>query len=216
MGSAENEEGRFASEGPARSVVVPGFFLGPRPVTNGEYQRFLHANPRHAVPLFWSEEIFNQPAQPVVGVTLDAALGYAEWAGLRLPSEAEWEYACRAGTTTRYFSGNDEAGLQEVAWYSRVAERCLHAAGEKPANAFGLHDMHGNVWEWCADDWHEDYVGAPIDGSAWIERTRGDLRVLRGGSWFGNHAAYLRSATRRAAVSDCAEFNVGFRCALSE
>jgi formylglycine-generating enzyme required for sulfatase activity len=213
MGSPEGEAGRAAQEGPVHSVTVPTFQLGRYPVTNREYQSFLESNPDVAPPGFWGDEEFTRPHQPVVGVTFDDATRYCAWAGLRLPSEAEWEYACRAGTATRYHHGDAESDLQRSAWYSHVAERRLHDVGEKAPNAFGLYDMHGNVWEWCEDDWHDDYVRAPADGRAWLDDPRSDDRILRGGSWFGNHADYVRSATRRSGYSALAEFNLGFRCA---
>ncbi len=212
MGSPESEAGRSESEGPCHRVVVPSFHMGRHPVTNAEYRRFLAADPKAEEPDFWNNTSFNQPRQPVVGVTFEGARQYCDWVGLRLPSEAEWEYACRAGTTTRYHSGDEEPDLERVAWHSRVAQRRLHQVGEKAPNAFGLHDMHGNVWEWCEDDWHDNYRGAPEDGRAWVDRERGDTRVLRGGSWFGNLPDYLRSASRYLGFSDNAEFNVGFRC----
>ena len=215
MGSAESERGRLQCEGPLHRVVVPGFFLGRCPVTNSEYQFFLKDNPDVPEPVFFGDKGFNHPAQPVVGVSFDDATRYCSWAGLRLPSEAEWEYACRAGTTTRYHCGNRSTELRCVAWYSRVARRRLHAVGKKAPNAFGLYDMHGNVWEWCVDDWHDTYAGAPDDGQPWVDSVRQNTRVLRGGSWFGNHADYLRSACRRAGDAELAEFNLGFRCALT-
>jgi formylglycine-generating enzyme required for sulfatase activity len=213
MGSPEGEAGRSASEGPRHRIQMPEFYMGRYPVTNDEYRRFIEDDPRAEEPVFWNDNSFNKPRQPVVGVTFEGAKRYCQWAGLRLPSEAEWEYACRAGTTTRYHSGDEEHDLARVAWYSRVARRRLHHVGEKEPNAFGLYDMHGNVWEWCEDDWHDDYRGAPDDGRAWVDRKRGDTRVLRGGSWFGNLPDYLRSATRYLGFSDAAEFNAGFRCA---
>lgn len=215
MGSAESERGRAACEGPRRSVTVPSFYLGRYPVTNRDYSRFLSDNSKARRPAFFDDDAFNHPSQPVVGVTFDDAARYCEWSGLRLPSEAEWEYACRAETTTRFYNGNRSSDLRKIAWYSRCARRRLHTVGLKVPNAFGLYDMLGNVWEWCRDDWHDDYIGAPDDGRAWLDSTHGFERVLRGGSWFGNHADYLRSACRRAGLADHEAFNFGFRCALS-
>jgi formylglycine-generating enzyme required for sulfatase activity len=117
----------------------------------------------------------------------DAAL-FCRWLGARLPSEAEWEGACRAGTETQYWSGDGEEAFERVGWLD------LHRVGEKPANALGLYDVHGNVDEWCQDLWHDDYDGAPVDGSAWEEG--GDRgRVVRGGSWY-DPPALCRSAFR--------------------
>jgi formylglycine-generating enzyme required for sulfatase activity len=214
MGSPENESGRAESEGPRHAVTLPDFYMGPCPVTNEEYRRFMTAAPNVREPDFWKDNSFNMPRQPVVGITFFEAKQYCEWAGLRLPSEAEWEYACRAGTTTRYHSGDTETDLNRAAWYSRIARRRLHSVGKKVPNAFGLYDMHGNVWEWCEDDWHDTYRDAPDDGRAWTDPVRGDTRVLRGGSWFGNLSDYLRSASRHIGFLDVGEFNVGFRCVL--
>ena len=120
---------------------------------------------------------------------------YARWAGLRLPTEAEWEYACRAGTNTRFYTGDNEKDLDQVGWYYKNSGEQLHPVGEKEPNASGLYDMHGNVWEWVEDDWHDNSKGAPEDGLAWIDKSRGAGRVFRGGSWSGRARA-CRSAVR--------------------
>ena len=122
-------------------------------------------------------------------------LGVLGISGLRLPSEAEWEYACRAGTNTRWSYGDDPAIFGDYAWFSGNSGNRVHAVGEKTPNAFGLYDMHGNAYEWCEDDYHSTYEGAPTDGSAWIESSRATYRVLRGGYSYGS-AANCRSAAR--------------------
>jgi formylglycine-generating enzyme required for sulfatase activity len=137
----------------------------------------------------------------------------------RLPSEAEWEYACRAGTTTAYSFGDDAAELENYAWYDKNSGKKTHPVGEKPPNGFGLHDMHGNVREWCADDWHGSYKNALSDGRAWIDndnrsQSENVRKLLRGGSWF-NLARDCRSACR---VNDAARFQYnynGFRVVCS-
>jgi len=107
----------------------------------------------------------------------------------RLPSEAEWEYACRAGSATRFYWGDDPSytAIGAYAWYDGntwdAGEVYAHVAGSKAAERMGLHDMSGNVLEWCEDDWHDNYAGAPADGSAWVDSIRGLDRVIRGGRW---------------------------------
>ncbi|MFM6725598.1 MAG: formylglycine-generating enzyme family protein, partial [Dolichospermum sp.] len=134
----------------------------------------------------------------------------------RLPTEAQWEYACRAGTNTPFHFG--EIISRDLAKYDGnysygdglKGVDCQQTinVGSFPPNAFGLYDMHGNVWEWCQDDWHENYINAPDDGSAWISLT--NRKVLRGGSWF-SHADYCRSASRYYFVADFDNINIGFR-----
>src|SRR5262249_22180535 len=111
----------------------------------------------------------------------------------RLPTEAEWEYACRA-KSTRAYAGD----LDAMAWYSKNSDDKTHPVGQKQPNAFGLYDMHSNVWEWCEDDWHGNYSGGPTDGRAWIDGpNRGSDRVSRGGGW-SLGAVFCRSADRYA------------------
>ena len=175
---------------------------------------FLNENPKTSIPEYWADRRFNQPRQPVVGVSWENAQRYAEWAGLRLPSEAEWEYACRAGTQTRYYTGDTEKELDRAGWYDENSGDKLHPVGEKEPNGFGLYDMHGSVLEWVEDDWHENYDGAPEDGRAWIDEPRGAYRVIRGGSWNLN-ARFCRSATRDNYAPGLRDGLVGFRLARS-
>jgi formylglycine-generating enzyme required for sulfatase activity len=143
----------------------------------------------------------------VVGVDWDDAVAFSTWAGGRLPTEAEWEYACRAGTRTRFWSGDGEEDLARVGWYGENSERRLHAVGEKPANPWGLHDMHGNVWEWCAD-WFGPYGAQPQTDPTGPERgadlrlvnaeggrVHGPARIARGASYLYD-AGFARSAVR--------------------
>jgi formylglycine-generating enzyme required for sulfatase activity len=205
MGSPESEEGRSGDEGPQHEVEIKPFYLGRYPVTNEEYGRFLAAKPDVPEPEYWGNRKFNQARQPVVGVSWHDAKRFAEWAGGRLPTEAEWEYAARAGTTTRYWWGNEFDGGKANSSESR---RGMTPVGEHPPNPWGLHDMLGNVFEWVKDRWHYDYEGAPKDGSAW-EEAQG-LRVLRGGSWRGNRG-YARCAARLGINPDYRGDDVGFR-----
>lgn len=134
---------------------------------------------------------------------------------VRLPSEAEWEYAARAGTTTRYSFGDDAAALDDHAWSTHNAAGNDPPVGARKPNAWQLYDVHGYLWEWCADAWHDDYTAAPADGSAWMGGGDTDKRVLRSGSW-KDPAEQLTSTFRRAAPADSKDDAVGLRCVLAE
>ena len=129
---------------------------------------------------------------------------------VKLPSEAQWEYACRAGSTGKYCFGDDVNKLEKYAWYDENSGSKTHPVGEKLANSWGLRDMHGNVWEWCEDAWHENYNGAPTDGSAWLIGGVQNRRALRGGSWY-NYVVFCRSAHRLRLVADIRDNHIGFR-----
>lgn len=133
---------------------------------------------------------------------------------IRLPSEAEWEYAARAGTETKYSFGDDVSQLGEYAWFTGNAAGNDPAVGAKRPNAWKLYDVHGYLWEWCADAWHENYEGAPADGSARFEKGS-QQRVLRSGSW-KDPADRLTSSFRRAAPHDLKDDAVGLRCVLAD
>jgi formylglycine-generating enzyme required for sulfatase activity len=213
MGSPESEKDRSNREGPQHTVRVTDFYMGRYPVTNEEFGRFLAENTDANEPRYWADRQYNQPRQPVVGVSWEEARQYARWAGLQLPSEAQWEYACRAGTQTRFYSGDEENDLERVGWYDDNSGKKLHSVGEKEPNAYGLYDMHGNVWEWVEDDWHGNYEGAPDDGRAWIDDPRGSNRVFRGGGWY-SPAGSCRSAYRYG-LEPVNRYNLlGFRLVL--
>ena len=196
MGSPENEEDRRGREGPVHEVRVPSFYLGRYPITNAQYAEFLEANSEMKEPEYWGDRNYNQAQQPVVGVSWEDAQRYAQWVGLRLPTDAEWEYACRARTTSRFHTGDSEKDLDRAGWHQLNSGQKLHAVGGKEPNDFGLYDMHGNVWEWVEDDWHASYQGAPNDGSAWLDGPeRGEARVIRGGGWI-DRVRDCRSAFR--------------------
>ena len=138
---------------------------------------------------------------------------------VRLPAEAEWEYACRAGSTTALYNDQELtseegrcANPDELAWYDQNSDRTTHPVGEKLPNSWGLHDMLGNVWEWCEDVWHKNYDGAPSDGTAWTGEGRG--RVCRGGSWAGL-ARYCRCACRGSWLPGLRFYFLGFRLCLA-
>jgi len=204
MGSPEGEKGRDDDEGPQRSVTIRGFYLGKVEVTQEQYERAMGKNP----------SALKGSQRPVERVPWHDARGYCERVGMRLPSEAEWEYACRAGTQTRYCYGDDENRLGEYAWYLENSGRETHVVGQKRPNAWGLYDMHGNVLEWCEDVFHDSYAGGPSDGSAWMEGGDSSNRVLRGGSWYGS-ARNGRSASRLRYPPSRGHSSVGFRVALA-
>jgi formylglycine-generating enzyme required for sulfatase activity len=134
---------------------------------------------------------------------------------IRLPSEAEWEYFARSGTPTRYSFGDEENQLGEYAWYTGNAAGNDPPVGAKKSNPWGLYDIHGYVWEWCSDVAHDDYNGAPADGSPWLENGRAGQRLLRGGSW-KDESSMLRSAVRRMLAEDQVDDAIGFRCVLGK
>ncbi|NOR55713.1 MAG: SUMF1/EgtB/PvdO family nonheme iron enzyme [Sulfurovum sp.] len=155
---------------------------------------------------------------PLRRVRWTEAKAYAQWKSeregksYRLPTEAEWEYACRAGATTRYCFGDDISELADYAWYSENSEGFTHDVGTKKSNAWGLYDMHGNVWEWCADRYAEDYTSTPTNGSAYgIASEKG--RVLRGGSYNGG-AEKCTSTSRINLGSSGKNYFIGFRLVL--
>jgi formylglycine-generating enzyme required for sulfatase activity len=216
MGSPESERGRADWEGPAHNVTVKPFHLGRYPVTNEEYGRFMQAKADVKEPAYWADRNFNQARQPVVGVSWREVQRFAAWAGGRLPTEAEWEYAARAETTTRYWWG-DEVGTNNAncdGCGSQWDNKQTAPIGSFQPNAFGLHDMLGNVWEWVQDCWHQSYKGAPTDSSAWEEKQGGDCdrRVIRGGSWFDGPGD-VRSADRGRLSPGNGDYALGFRLA---
>ena len=220
MGSPDGEQGRDDYEDPQHQVQVPSFCLGRYPVTRGEYARFAHAMGGR-INDKWRDPglAFAQNDQhPVVRVSWNDARTYIAWlireTGLpyRLPGEAEWEYACRAGTSTRFWWG-DDIGYQLAHARANFGKNLqgTNAVDSFAPNPWGLHDMSGNVWEWTQDHWHNSYEGAPTDGSAWLDGFSSQ-RVLRGGSW-DLDPINLRSAYRNGYTSDNRSISIGFRLA---
>jgi formylglycine-generating enzyme required for sulfatase activity len=214
MGSPQNEKGRFGDEGPQHRVLFPKpFAVSKFEVTFEQWDACVAVGGCALV----SDSGFGRGTRPVINVTWDEAQQYVAWFSrmtaqpYRLLSEAEWEYAARAGTTTLYSFGDDEAALSQYAWYSANTDGQTHPVGEKKPNAFGLHDSHGNVWEWVQDCYQFNYDGAPMDGSA---RTVGDCsrRVVRGGSW-GGIPLDLRAANRVRVTTGNRIDDIGFRLA---
>ncbi len=213
MGSAGGESGRANNEGPQTQVTLTrDFFVGATDVTQGQYEAIMGTNP----------SFFKAAGRdaPVESVTWDDAIAFCqkltereraagrlpEGCAFTLPTEAQWEYACRAGTTGP-FAGD----LDAMAWYNKNSGRTTHPVGQKQPNAWGLYDMHGNVWEWVLD-WYGDYSGGAVTDPA--GPTTGANRVHRGGSW-SNAASDCRSADRHGDLaSDRSSHSLGFRLAL--
>ncbi len=219
MGAPKNEEGSKDSERPQHQVTVQPFFMGKYPVTQAQWQT-MAALPQVNRELNPNPSRFQEADRPVEGVSWYDAVEFcarlSKHTGrpYRLPSEAEWESACRAGTTTPFHYGETIAtelanyrgtDNKDTGWKGSYGEGPkgeyrdqTTSVGSFPANAFGLYDMHGNVWEWCADPWHQNYEGASMDGSVWESDNVDDnnnYRLLRGGSWL-NSPEDCRSACR--------------------
>ena len=207
MGSPESEEGYHESQSPQHQVTVPSFFMGKYLVTQKQW-RLVAALPKVKIDLESDPSRFKGDNLPVERVSWNhtqefcARLSRNTNQTYRLPSEAEWEYACRGGTTTPFYFG--ETISTELANYDGNYTYGGGAKGEYrgkttevgkfPANPCGLYDMCGNVWEWCEDEWHKNYINAPADGSAWLDKNS-ESRLLRGGSWYDS-PEYCRSAYR--------------------
>jgi formylglycine-generating enzyme required for sulfatase activity len=213
MGSPEEEQDRYGDEGPQHEVTLRrGFWLGKYPVTQAQWEAVMGNNP---------SRFKGDGRLPVECVSWEDCQefitklnGKVEGA-FRLPSEAEWEYACRAGTQTRFYWGDDpnETMIKDYAWYDGNSGGRTDRVGEILPNAWGLHDMSGNVWEWCEDDWHGNYEGAPDDGRARVDIPRGSRRVNRGGGWRSIPGG-CRSAFRYRDTPEFRDFSLGFRLAL--
>jgi len=244
MGSPANEPGRYDNEGPQHQVTVSGFYMGKYEVTQKEYEEVMEANPSHFTGdnlpvenISWydaveycnrrSQEEGLTPAYTINMNQRDAnntnSYDEVKWTvtwnrnanGYRLPTEAEWEYACRAGTTTPFSTGNNittsQANYDGNYPYNNNAKGTYREkttpVGSFAPNPWGLYDMHGNVWEWCWD-WYRDYsTDALTDPTGPIS---GDFRVQRGGSW-GSNASYARSVVRSSHNPIYRFYYYGFR-----
>jgi len=225
MGSTENSD-----EQPVHQVTIAPFFLGRYPITQSQW-RVVAGFPKVKIDLEPDPANFKGGDRPVEKVSWWEAVEFCQRLShktnrtYRLPSEAEWEYACRAGTTTPFHFGEiittDLANYNGTATYNsspkgQYRQETTAVGSFGVANAFGLYDMHGNVYEWCADHWHGNYAGAPIDGSAWLTEEKDAALLMRGGSW--NYApVYCQSAFRLYYNPDDCGSNLGFRvvCGLA-
>jgi formylglycine-generating enzyme required for sulfatase activity len=194
----------YDEEKPAHDVTISTpYYIGKYEVTQEQYQQVMGSNPSH----------FRGRDLPVERVSWDDAKEFCkrvtEKAGpsVRLPSGAEWERACRAGTRTTYYTGDSDADLDRVAWYGNNSKDTTHPVGQKTSNAWGVHDMHGNVCEWCVD-WYETYKAEAVVDPHGL--TEGRYRVLRGGSWHGLPGG-CRSADRFGCSPGSRDYVLGFR-----
>ncbi len=214
MGSPSNEVGRNDVEGPAHYVkIAKAFYMGRYEVTQKQWQEVMGNNPSYFKGYFKSDDL---PVEQVSWYDVQQFIKkFNEKEGTnkyRLPSEAEWEYAARAGAISRYSFGDDESKLGDYAWYDPNSNGETHPVGQKKPNSWGLYDMYGNVKEWVQDNWHDSYDHAPTDSSAWESdyELGGDRRVNRGGSWYEG-AGGCRSAQRYPNNPDVRGRDIGFR-----
>jgi len=213
--------------GPAHKVsIAKPFYMGKTTLTNGQYRKFLAsgydgagdcdpAYDLHVRHLRGKSIMPSGDEYPVVWVSWKNARAFCEWAGgLDLPTEAEWEYACRAGTTTLYSFGDDPKEIGLYAWTMFDAKSTTQPVGQliKP-NPWGLYDMYGNVWQWCLDDFKTRYEGAPVDGAAWMI-AGAVTKSLRGGSWCNTLMYANNSVVRFSAAPVIAANDIGFRVVL--
>jgi sulfatase modifying factor 1 len=209
MGAPDTDEEADDDESPQHRVkITRGFWLGQTPVTVAAYKRFVKAMKREmpVAPDFNSGWKHND--NPIVNVTWSDAAAYCEWAGGHLPTEAEWEYAARAGSAAPRYGD-----LDQIAWYEGNSGEKTHPVGGKLPNTWNLHDMLGNVWEWVSDWYQEDYyrsLASPVSDPT--GPAEGTYRVLRGGSWYDG-SWYLRAALRNSVVPVNWNDGIGFRCA---
>jgi formylglycine-generating enzyme required for sulfatase activity len=228
LGSPDSEAGRSGDEGPQHKVNISPFFMGKFTITQKQW-RIVAGWSKIARDLSPAPSRFKGDLRPVQHIEWQDAKEFcarlAKKTGkpYRLPTEAEWEYACRAGTTTPFAFG-ETITYETVNYnsdYPYAKAKKQKSRGETTpvgnlgvANAFGLFDMHGNIWEWCEDIWHGNYDGAPSDGSAWLSGGDSSRRMLRGGSYY-NYGRYCRSACRYNLDARYINYLVGFRVVVS-
>ncbi|MBN3036396.1 MAG: SUMF1/EgtB/PvdO family nonheme iron enzyme [Bacteroidales bacterium] len=212
MGSGLHED-----EMPVHRVRVEGFWLGKYEITNRQYSLFLSVT-GHNEPPFWDDPLLNRPDHPVTGIKWKDAAAYCEWAGVRMPTEAEWEYAAAAGDRQLDYGTATGQIDHDIANYAGISGKdCWEftsPVGSFPANPLGLHDMAGNTWEWCSNIWHPYPFNEPDEPDQGENRTN-EMRVMRGGSWhFGPD--YCRVSDRHNHREHLMYDYAGFRVALSD
>ncbi|MFN6513808.1 MAG: SUMF1/EgtB/PvdO family nonheme iron enzyme [Nostoc sp. CreGUA01] len=224
MGASREEAASQEDERPQHLVNIKPFFMGRYPITQRQWRAIANL-PKINHHLKPDPSCFNGDNLPVERVSWYDALEFCERLSqktgryYRLPSEAEWEYACRARTSTAFHFG--QKITENLANYcgdddniNSINSQCTTEVGSFPANTFGLYDMHGNIWEWCADYEHDNYQDAPLDGSAWVDDGNEEYRILRGGSW-GHPANLCRSTSRFSEAATTKDKQIGFRVVCS-
>ncbi len=208
MGSSADDKDHHDDEGPVHEVCVDGFYMGKYEITQGEWQEIMDSNPSNFKKggNYPVEQVSWNDAQDFIK-KLNSKTGKK----YRLPTEAEWEYACRANGSGKYCGGDD---VDIMAWYDKNSGKIVHPIGGKNANAFGLHDMSGNVWEWCSDWYDSDYyASSPQSNPVGPDRGSSLLRVIRGGGW-DDTLDHVRAANRIRFPSDTYSDYSGFRIVL--
>ncbi len=226
MGSDE-----YKSEQPIHQVKLADFYMGQTPITVAQYLAFAEATQSNYPQ--WLEkgseyhlsegtndrysrfEHISHPESPIVGVSWENATAFCEWLSresghkYQLPSEAQWEYAARGGQKSKGLRYAGSNKLKEVGWYNQNSHNGFHQVGQKLPNELDLFDMSGNVWEWCGDHWHDNYEGAPVDGSVW-QKEKENSHVVRGGSWDFN-GYDCRVSFRNGVSHNYRDGSIGFR-----
>jgi formylglycine-generating enzyme required for sulfatase activity/predicted Ser/Thr protein kinase len=212
MGASDSDPDAKPNEKPAHLVKLKSFAMGKYPITRRQWLAITGANLGHKISYF-----FDFPNHPMEWVNLSLIKEFCQKLSqitgktYKLPSEAQWEYACRAGTTTRFYWGDDAGKIGDYAWFLDNSSNTSHEVGQKIPNAWGLYDMAGSVWERCSDFWHKDYTGAPTDGSSWDDNPENSKYFFcRGGSW-DSPPPDCRSSSRIEVDKDFANGNLGFR-----
>lgn len=211
MGSPEDESGRYNDESPQHLVrFASGFWMQTTPVTQAQWQAVMGNNPSYFKSV-GSDAPVERVSWNDVQEFIQKLNSTTKETQFRLPTEAEWEYACRAGSTTTYCFGDDESLLEQYAWYDKNAGDTTHPVGQLTPNTWGLYDMHGNVWEWCADYWSATYERVHADGIVRsVLNDNREVRVIRGGSW-SNQVWACGAAIQDGYAPSYRDDSLGFR-----
>jgi formylglycine-generating enzyme required for sulfatase activity len=213
MGSPESDSDAYFDEKPQHTVrITKPFYLGVTEVTQEQYERMMGMNPSYlkgaqlpVEQVSWTDAV--EFCRKLSALAAEGSAGRV----YRLPTEAEWEYACRAGSKTKWSFGDDESSLGDYGWYRSNSDSKTHSVGTKKPNAWGLHDMHGNVWEWCSD-WFGNHASTTVSDPT--GRATGSARVFRGGGW-DDYVGDCQSTDRSRRAPGDRSYDLGFRLAFS-